>query len=212
MAKEAETKQKELEAAPGPWRSRRDKAGLSTTSKIQEIESIEQSEAKAKAPLLKKGFLNSTKGEIYPNGSDEGMLFNASNSGDPLGYIPKGLRSRVNVVDTATTSAEQQKQMMESYADGTQPKRAAPSPAAASSGGSSELQPAARGSNGSSGVAKGWLNGASLYPDGSSEGQRMSERDALRELVGDQIHGRGRWWQDKQQGTCDDRRAPEEDG
>ena len=40
-------------------------------------------------------------------------------AGDPLGYLPKGLRSRVNVVDTATTNAGDQQKLMEAYADGT---------------------------------------------------------------------------------------------
>ena len=114
-AVEAERQRKEMAAAPGPWRSKRDAAGLANTARIEELPADGGSGGK---PLLKKGFLNSDKRAIYPEGSDEGMLYNAKNSGDPLGYIPKGLRSRVNVVDTATTDAETQKKMMEDYADG----------------------------------------------------------------------------------------------
>ena len=112
-AVEAERKHKQMAAAPGPWRSKRDAAGLANTARIEEL----PADGGGK-PLLKKGFLNSDKRSIYPEGSEEGMLYNAKNSGDPLGYIPKGLRSRVNVVDTATTDEKTQKKMMEDYADG----------------------------------------------------------------------------------------------
>lgn len=185
-AVEAAKRQKEAQAAPGPWRSKRDAAGLANHARIEEVES-EAAKAGAKkpgAPLLKKGFLNASKGSIYPNGSDEGMLYgDVKVAGDPLGYIPKGLRNRVNVVDTATTSAEEQRRMMEEYADTDKPARAKP-PAAASGGA------AADGSGGSGGgVSKGFLNknGGSLYPEGSKEGggggAASSEYDALREMV-----------------------------
>ena len=45
---------------------------------------------------LKSGFLAKSKVALYPNGSDEGM--HPQNAGDPLGWMPKGLRDRVNVV------------------------------------------------------------------------------------------------------------------
>jgi hypothetical protein len=187
-AKKAAERQKEVEAAPGPWRSRRDAAGLSTRAKIEELD-VDETERRKAEPLIKKGFLNAAKSkgrEIYPDGSDEGMLYNASNSGDPLGYIPKGLRSRVNVVDTATATAEQQKQMMEQYAEGKSAGGGGGGGGGASKRGGSQ----GTGASGDMGVAKGFLNGAAeLYPDGSSEGaggvsRQSAELDALRQLAG----------------------------
>ena len=180
-AKEALGRQAALEAAPGPWRSKREAAGMSTRSKIEELSSardVEEAERRASAPLLKKGFLNSTKGQIYPNGSDEGMLYgDIKTAGDPLGYIPKGLRSRVNVVDTGAMPADRQKQMMEAYADGKHVQRpnSGEAPAVA------KKAPACGGSE----MHKGFLNGTggSLYPDGSPEGKPVNEMDVLKELV-----------------------------
>jgi hypothetical protein len=51
-------------------------------------------------PLVKKGFLNGdkAKGKLYgEEGSKEGVL--PENAGDPLGYLPKKLRSTCKVVD-----------------------------------------------------------------------------------------------------------------
>ena len=53
-----------------------------------------------KGPVVKKGFLNNTKaaGKLYgEQGSKEGVL--PENAGDPLGYLPKGLRNTCKVVD-----------------------------------------------------------------------------------------------------------------
>ena len=192
-AKEAEEKHKQGAFASGPWRSKKEAAGLSTRGKIEELASMDD-DAKAKAPLLKKGFLSAqgAKGKhIYPEGgSDEGMLFNASNSGDPLGYIPKGLRNRVNVVDTAKHTPEQQRKMMEDYADNKRQPSAAAAAAAAGGAGAGGAKPSGATVNsakamGGGGVQKGFLNGAggSLYPEGSTEGAVPNELDALRELI-----------------------------
>mmetsp|Transcript_126492 Transcript_126492/g.247988 ORF Transcript_126492/g.247988 Transcript_126492/m.247988 type:complete len:332 (+) Transcript_126492:3-998(+) len=54
----------------------------------------------AKKPVMKKGFLNSSraKGSLYgEGGSGEGVL--PENAGDPLGYIPKKLRNTCKIVD-----------------------------------------------------------------------------------------------------------------
>lgn len=54
-----------------------------------------------KKPVLKKGFLNSGKSDLYgPEGSKEGVL--PENAGDPLGYLPKKLRNSCKIVDTAS--------------------------------------------------------------------------------------------------------------
>jgi hypothetical protein len=50
-------------------------------------------------PVMKKGFLNRSDGPgLYgPEGTAEGVL--PENAGDPLGYMPKSLRSKFKVVD-----------------------------------------------------------------------------------------------------------------
>merc|ERR1719158_169333 len=48
---------------------------------------------------MKKGFLQKTEGKLYPNGSPEGVL--PENAGDPMGWIPKKLREKCNIVDTS---------------------------------------------------------------------------------------------------------------
>ena len=169
--------------APGPWRSKRDAAGLSTSGKIQELDRLEDD--RADTPLMKKGFLNSTRGEIYPEGSSEGMLYgDVKTAGDPLGYLPKGLRSRVNVVDTATTSDEAQMQMMQNYAD-NKPVQASATGGSGSAKGAKPTGASGHGTGG--GVSKGFLNqkGGSLYPDGSKEGSgnAPTDMDALREML-----------------------------
>ena len=57
---------------------------------------------KVPAVAVKKGFLNSAKaqGALYPDGSTEGTP--PDGAGDPLGWMPKGLRSKVQVVDEGT--------------------------------------------------------------------------------------------------------------
>lgn len=63
-----------------------------------------------KKPAVKKGFLNNAKaGALYPEGSKEGVL--PENAGDPLGYLPKGLRKTCKVVDCNSPDYQaQQKQ------------------------------------------------------------------------------------------------------
>ena len=48
------------------------------------------------APAIKRGFLNKRKTSLYPSGSNEGRL--PPGAGDPLGWLPAGLRNRVHVV------------------------------------------------------------------------------------------------------------------
>ena len=179
----------QMAAPSGPWRSKRDAAGLSSTGKIQELASMDDD--RSEKPLLKKGFLNSTKGQIYPEGSSEGMLYgDIKTAGDPLGYLPKGLRSRVNMVDTANTTPEQQQKLMEDYASGK--SKRGPADASQSAGASSGVKGGGGGGGsgskaGVAGVQKGFLNGngGALYPDGSKEGSMPTEDDALRELIPD---------------------------
>jgi len=51
-----------------------------------------------KKPALKKGFLNNASAALYPDGSNEGVV--PENAGDPMGYLPKGLRKSCKIVDT----------------------------------------------------------------------------------------------------------------
>lgn len=69
---------------------------------------------RAAAHALKSGFLNASAGALYPNGSTEGTP--AKNAGDPLGWMPDKLRSRVQTVDTATMSDEEQLRLMRVHA------------------------------------------------------------------------------------------------
>lgn len=50
-----------------------------------------------KKPAMKKGFLNKASAELYPEGSKEGVL--PENAGDPMGWMPKGLRKTCKIVD-----------------------------------------------------------------------------------------------------------------
>lgn len=58
---------------------------------------IEEVSQVSKKPAMKKGFLGNSKKPLYPNGSTEGVL--PENAGDPMGWMPKGLRKRCNIVD-----------------------------------------------------------------------------------------------------------------
>lgn len=62
------------------------------------IEEVSSAGGKKK-PAMKKGFLNSNKGSsLYgPEGSKEGVL--PENAGDPMGWMPKGLRGKSKIVD-----------------------------------------------------------------------------------------------------------------
>ena len=107
--KAAEAAHKELAAAPGPWRTNHKKVGLERREapRIVELEEegsvLDAATKKAPAAGVKKGFLNSAKaqGALYPNGSTEGTP--ADGAGDPLGWMPKGLRSKVQVVSQELT-------------------------------------------------------------------------------------------------------------
>lgn len=193
-AQEAAQQQQQEHASAGPWRSRREAAGQTTRPKIQELASFED-EPTNNEPLLKKGFLakQSAKGRhLYPDGSEEGLLYgDIKTAGDPLGYLPKGLRSRVNVVDTGSVTEQQQQKMMEDYASGrkvTPPGMPPAPPGTTHPGGASGSTGAgAKGSasKGAGDLSKGFLNSSAgaLYPDGSTEGGGKSEMDALRELI-----------------------------
>ena len=189
-----EKKAKATQAAPGPWRSKRDAAGLANSSRIEELPDVNAKEK----PLIKKGFLNSSKCEIYPNGSEEGMLYgDVKVAGDPLGYIPKGLRSRVNVVDTATTDEAAQKKIMQDYADGKGVPKVNKAKDLGGGGGYGNGNNSSS-NGGGSGVNKGFLNGSkgsgSLYPNGSSEGSagagasdgKPSEMEMLKQMIPNQ--------------------------
>jgi hypothetical protein len=58
---------------------------------------IQDVTAGKKKPAVKKGFLNKGSAELYPEGSKEGVL--PENAGDPMGWMPKGLRKTCKIVD-----------------------------------------------------------------------------------------------------------------
>jgi hypothetical protein len=68
----------------------------------------------AAGQAIKKGFLANAGGKLYPTGSSEGTP--APGAGDPLGWMPEKLRSRVQTVDTASMSEEEQQRMMRVHA------------------------------------------------------------------------------------------------
>merc|ERR1719230_811903 len=110
----AEKRMKEMAEAPGPWKSNRKKVGMETRSAPSLVEEVD-SKAKGKVSM-KKGFLSgSGAGALYPKGSTESIP--AEDVGNPLGWMPKGLRDKVSVVDTGTASEKDQMQMMKDYAE-----------------------------------------------------------------------------------------------
>ena len=115
--KAAAAKHAQLAEDPGPWRSSRKEVGLGARPAPKIVELDGAGGGGGGKPAVKKGFLNSSKaaGALYPGGSDEGM--HPPNAGDPLGWMPAGLRSKVNVVDTSKMSKEEQERMMREHAE-----------------------------------------------------------------------------------------------
>lgn len=62
---------------------------------------------------MNNGFFDKAgdKAVLYPDGSNEGVQH--EDAGNPLGWMPKKLRSMVQVVDPAVTSEQDQYKMME---------------------------------------------------------------------------------------------------
>jgi len=61
----------------------------------------------ARKPAIKKGFFNkSSGGELYPNGSNEGVV--PENAGDPMGWMPKKLRNTCKIVDCNSPEYQEQ--------------------------------------------------------------------------------------------------------
>ena len=160
----AEARMAEMKKTAGPWRSKREAVGLDTRNAPKIVEMEQTDGSASRAETIRKGFLTGagTKGSLYPNGSDEGM--HPEGAGDPLGWMPKGLRSRVSVVDTATASQGQQTAAMEHYA--ATGKRL---PETAAAAGGAAAPPSV-----GCGVKKGFLSSekaaGKLYPGGSLEG------------------------------------------
>ena len=96
---EANARREALEAAPGPWRSNH--AALAREVRLAEPTKV----SAPSAGVLKRGFLNGAKAELYPDGSSEGM--HPEGAGDPLGWMPKGLRDRVHMVDQSQAEGMQ---------------------------------------------------------------------------------------------------------
>lgn len=65
-----------------------------------------------KKPAMKKGFLNNKASKaLYPEGSKEGVL--PENAGDPMGYLPKGLRKCCKIVDTGAPEYQESQKKQE---------------------------------------------------------------------------------------------------
>ena len=95
-------------------------------------------EVKSKETAVKRGFLNQPNIKpLYPEGgTPEGNL--PDGAGDPLGYLPKSLRSKVKTIDcTGADGAAKMMQTMEAHADGVGRGKSAAQPAV-----STENQPA----------------------------------------------------------------------
>ncbi|KAF4656391.1 hypothetical protein FOL47_009016 [Perkinsus chesapeaki] len=74
-------------------------------SKLIEVVSDNSQPSRKSRNILKKGFLNDTKGALYgESGSTEGIL--PENAGDPMGWLPKKLRQSCKIVDTANVATE----------------------------------------------------------------------------------------------------------
>lgn len=63
-------------------------------------------------PAVKKGFLNRNSKALYPEGSKEGVL--PENAGDPMGYLPKGLRKSCKIVDCNSPEYQKQQEQQKS--------------------------------------------------------------------------------------------------
>lgn len=74
-------------------------------------------EKPGKKPGKIKGFFDRAKGgELYGDeGSTEGVV--PDGAGDPLGYLPKGLRNKCKVVDTNKMSEAEKNETMQQYSD-----------------------------------------------------------------------------------------------
>lgn len=68
-----------------------------------------------KKPVVKKGFLNKTTTALYPEGSNEGVL--PENAGDPMGYLPKGLRKNCKIVDTGAPEYQESEKKRQAAAE-----------------------------------------------------------------------------------------------
>lgn len=88
----------------------------------EKTEPLIQDVTPGKKPALKKGFFNSAKGaELYPNGSNEGVL--PENAGDPMGWMPKKLRQTSRIVDCNSPEYQaQEKQRKAAEAQNAQQK------------------------------------------------------------------------------------------
>jgi hypothetical protein len=84
---------------------------------------IEEKAQRKKPSAVKKGFFSDAKGKsLYgPEGSGEGVL--PENAGDPLGYIPKGLRNKCKIVDANNPQYQQQQQQQEQQQTASQKQK-----------------------------------------------------------------------------------------
>jgi len=72
------------------------------------IEEVSSTTGGRKKPAVKKGFFNNNKGKtLYPDeGSKEGVVH--EDAGNPMGWIPKGLRNKSKIVDCNSPEYQEQ--------------------------------------------------------------------------------------------------------
>ena len=117
---EAEVKQREEEEEEPPQMIQEvDVDGTAKAKKAKKAKAKAKAKAmadKAQASKMSGGFFDAAgeKSVLYPEGSNEGVQH--EDAGNPMGWMPKKLRSMVQIVDPAVTSEEKQKSMLEEYA------------------------------------------------------------------------------------------------
>lgn len=178
------------EAAAQEHAARKATEGSSAAPKIQPVEPTGAKGSSGKGKKQKKGkqekgskmnlgFFGkvgekSDKTTLYPGGSNEGVL--PEGAGEPFGWMPKKLRERVNICDTSTTSEEQQRKMMENYANGPSKSSAGksnfPAAQAPSADASSQSAPASK-------MNKGFLGSAGLGGGAAQEPARGAAKSPM---------------------------------
>ena len=84
-----------------------DKSTVATTIKAKKAEEARLKMQYKRASKMNKGFFDTAKEELYPADKEgqysvEGIL--PEGAGEPLGWMPKSLRSKVQICDPSTTS------------------------------------------------------------------------------------------------------------
>lgn len=136
---------------------------------------------KKKKETVKKGFFDKVKPgeELYgPEGSNEGVV--PDGAGDPLGYLPKKLRSMCKVVDTNNMTAEQQEETMAQYAK-TGTVESTPTPEEAANAQYWDAKKKANAAESGTATNNQQMGSAFKFPDAKKGAGTKSELSAPRE-------------------------------